>query len=73
MDATGLFSMLSLSLRLLFRGVSRFPASRPIPNFYAKIPTFYANIPCYQGFYARYCLWCAVGGQEVGGWGSLCG
>ena len=59
-DATVLFVMLSLSLRLLFWGVS-FPVSRPIP-------TFYADIPCYLGFYARYCAWCAVGGG-----GSLCG
>ena len=34
-----------------------FPASRPIPDFYAEIPAFYANIPCYLGFYARYCAW----------------
>ena len=39
-----------------------FLVSRPIPDFYTKIPAFYANITCYRGFYARYYVWCAVGG-----------
>ena len=45
-----------------FREFPVFPISCPIPDFYAKIPAPYARILCYNGFYARYRIWFAVGG-----------
>ena len=56
--------MLSLSLRLLIQVFPVFLVSCPIPDFYA-------NIPCYLGFYARYRMWCAAGGEGGGALGGL--
>ena len=53
-NATGLFSMFSLSPHFLFWGVSCFLGFQSNPCFFnSKIPGFYANIPCYLGFYTQ--------------------
>ena len=70
-DAIVLFSMVSSSLRLLFRGVSHFPGFPSIPCFLLRNPCFLSQNPVLPWFLRAVLR--RVRGNGGGGGGSLGG